>query len=102
MATADQIQALRLLVAEPTTATYSDQTLNDRLDAAQGNQNQVAAGIWREKAAQAAELVDTSEGGSSRKLGDLHEQALGMAAYFSDLDASASVGGSTRVHRLRR
>lgn len=102
MASAAEIARLRLLVAEPDATTYTDEDLSTRLDGVQGNQNQAAASIWREKAAQAAGLVDTSEGGSSRKLGDLHEQALGMSAYFSDLDASTGPTGGTRVHRLRR
>lgn len=82
MATADQIAALRLLIAQPDDAEpYTDAALSARLDA-DTDINLTAYKIWTEKAAASADLVDTSEGGSSRKMGDLHEQALNMARMF--------------------
>lgn len=39
----------------------------------------VARDIWLYKAAKLADLVDVSESGSNRKLGDLYKQALAMA-----------------------
>lgn len=82
MASAEEVAQLRLLIAEGTPEKYDDAQLSDILDNAQGDQNQAAYEIWVQKAASAAELVDVSEGGSSRKMGDIYEQALTMANFF--------------------
>jgi len=103
MATPEEIAALRLLIAEPNTDTYSDDDLNDRLTAGV-NEYAVAQDIWTEKAAAAAALVDISEGGSSRKMGDIYEQALSMASEMgarSTIAASPSSVG-TRIRKLTR
>lgn len=105
MATADDIAALRLLIAEPDQDTYSDEELSNRLDA--GTEYVVAFDIWTEKAASAAGLVDISEGGSSRKLGDVYEQALGMAEAMRQRALSATsppdgTGAGPRIKRLSR
>ena len=106
MATADEIAALRLLVAEPDQETYTDEDLNERLEAGT-SQYTVAFDIWTEKAAAAAGLVDMSEGGSSRKLGDVYEQALGMADAMRERATSATsppdgTGSGIRIKRLTR
>jgi hypothetical protein len=104
MATEAEIAALRLLIAEPTADNYTDTALSDRLDAA--SPDQVAYDIWIEKAARFAQLVDISEGGSSRKQGDLYEQALSMAQVYADRVTTGSappgVAGRTRISRLVR
>lgn len=104
MATADQIAKVRLLTAESTTETYSDVTLGARIDSAVGDLNLVSRDIWEEKAASFAELVNTSEAGSSRSNGQLHQQALAMVAHFSGMmtSASDSAGSRTIVSKLRR
>ena len=104
MATPAEIAALRLLVNEPDNVEpYTDAALGGRLDAASGDGNLVAYQIWTEKAATTADLVDISEAGSSRKMGDLHEQALGMAKHFAGLvSGGGPTEGVTRVVRLRR
>lgn len=100
MATVEQIAALRLLIAEQINAEpYTDTRLGLRIDAA-GDLNTVAAAVWQEKAAKYADLVDISEGGSSRKMGDLHEQALNMVLHFQSMTPAAS--GGTRIRRLSR
>lgn len=82
MATAEQLTELRDYVGEPDQSdgwtdarlgTYADRgpTLLD-----------AAASIWAAKAAQYAKLVNVSESGSSRSLGDLQKNALAMAAYY--------------------
>jgi hypothetical protein len=105
MATAEQIAELRLLIAEPTGDVYTDAILGTMIDARSGDMNGSAYDVWVQKAAAAAELVDISEGGSSRKMGDVYEQALSMARHF----ASATPGGVTpeaprypRLTKLRR
>lgn len=104
MATAEQIASLRLLIAEPDDAEpYTDAALSARLDA-DANATLTAYNIWTEKAAAWAGLADISEGGSSRKQGDLHEQALNMAKYFKGQieDGTPVTGGVTRIRRLKR
>lgn len=105
MATAEEVAALRLLIAEPDSDKYTDQQLSDILDAALTDMNKAAYEIWIQKAASAAELVDISEGGSSRKMGDIYEQALAMAKFFE----GKVPGGTTpeapvypRIHKLAR
>jgi hypothetical protein len=107
MASASDIAALRLLIAEPDETSYTDIALGARLDAAGASQYSVAYDIWLEKAAATAELVDVSEGGSTRKMGDIYEQALGMAETMRIRAISASQpptgsGAGTRVKRLVR
>lgn len=106
MATPEQIAQLRLLIAEPdNTAPYDDASLGLRIDAAQGELPPVAYDIWVEKAAAAAQLVDTSEGGSSRKMGDIHEQSLAMASHFKKEieDGEPQTDGvGVRIRKLRR
>lgn len=107
MATPDDITKLRLLVAEPDDTTYTDAVLVTRLDAAFGNENVVAYEIWTEKAAAAAQLVDVSEGGSSRKMGDIYEQALAMAKTFAERAQSPVTppdgsGTGVRVRQITR
>lgn len=105
MATAIEVQALRLLIAEDTKDTYSDEALATRLDAASGSADTVAYQVWTEKAAATAGLVDISEGGSSRKMGDLYEQAINMAKVFAERAAAESlppVAGSGRTVRARQ
>lgn len=106
MASPEAVSALRLLIAEPNNAEpYTDNALSARLDT-DGDPDLTAYQIWTEKAAAWAALADISEGGSSRKQGDLHEQALAMAKFFRARVESdpPSVGGGTgvRISKLRR
>lgn len=95
MATAEEIAALRLLIAEPSEDSYTDSQLSARLDAIT-NVAELAATIWTEKAGKYASLVDMQEGTSRRSLSQLQEQALAMAARFQE-EAGGSAGGSRRV-----
>jgi hypothetical protein len=91
-----------LLIAEPTEDSYDDATLSTRIDATP-DMNKLAHDIWMEKAAGYASLVDVSEAGSTRRNGQLHAQALAMAARFGNLiTGGAPTGSPTRVHKLRR
>lgn len=105
MATPEEIARLRLLIAERSSEVYTDEDLDTRLATADDDPNKVAYEIWTEKAAAAAELVDISEGGSSRKMGDVYEQALSMARHFGG-QVSGGVEPDapkyTRVSKLRR
>lgn len=105
MATAQQIAALRLLIAEPNNVSpYDDVALGLLLDAGT-NQYYIAADIWDQKAAGAAALVDVSEGGSTRKMGDVYEQYLGMASSMrarSNASNNPPNGLGVRISRLTR
>ena len=107
MATPPEIAALRLLIAEPNNvAPYTDAVLGELIDAGQ-SQYTIAYHIWNQKAAGAAALVDISEGGSSRKMGDVYEQYLSMAermrqAAVSPTDPPTEFGTGITIRRLTR
>jgi hypothetical protein len=104
MAAPEDILELRGFVAEPDdTNGWSDAKLGLYLDEAI-TVNSAAAQVWSVKAADFAGLVDVSESGSSRKLGDLYKNAKEMAGYFRGLDNSdvAVVVDVPVVTRIRR
>lgn len=85
MATPDEIASLRRATGiTQTTDPYTDEQLGVLLDAM--GHNQSAAQLWDEKAATFAAAVDTTESGSTRRMSQLHTQALTMAAKFRELD----------------
>lgn len=106
MATAAEIAAFRLLIDEQEDKLpYTDAALGERMDSATSPQA-LAAVIWTEKAAALAALVDVSESGSSRSLGQLQDKALAMAKVMRDADPTAPGTGvaarGVRMHRLTR
>lgn len=84
MATTTEIEQLKRITngAEG----YSDQALSDMLDTV--TQREAAHQIWQELAASYSTLVNVSESGSSRSLGDLQKNALAMAAQYAPLNLS--------------
>lgn len=103
MATATQIAVVRANVNEPTEDQYTDEQIGEVIDAYDENLDAASAAIWRVKAGRYADLVDVQEGSSRRSLGDLHEQALGMANVFAGQAASGGSGvvGGMRPGRTR-
>jgi hypothetical protein len=103
MATAAEIAAFRLLIDEADDKPpYTDAALGERLDVATSSQS-LASIIWTEKAAAYAALVDVSESGSSRALGQLQDKALAMAKVLRDADPTApGTGTSVRGVRMMR
>lgn len=106
MATAEEIASFRLLIDEDEDRLpYSDEVLGGRLDDATSIEA-LASTIWTEKAAAAAALVNVSESGSSRSLGDLQDKALAMAKYYKGIDPNTPGTGTavrgTRMHKLTR
>lgn len=100
MATADQISRLRVLIDDPagTTQTYDDTALSALIDQAGGDLDVAASEAWQEKAASYSRLVDVTESGSSRKMGDLYKNALQMSKHYSDkVTAAAAPVSSTRA-----
>lgn len=92
------LDSLKLLIGEH---TLSDDKLKVLLEANKNpdgsyNVNAAARDVWLQKAAGYAELVDVTEGSSSRKLSSLYSQALAMAARF---DTPVETGGATGRRR---
>lgn len=103
MATAEQIAELRLMIAEePDSEIYTDAVLAAIIDAAEDDLNKSAYEVWVRKAAASAELVDISEGGSSRKMGDVYEQALTMAKFYGERVAGGVDPDPPRRTRLKK
>lgn len=106
MASIADVRKLRALIAEPDDSSYSDQALATFLEGSSGPES-VAYEIWVEKAAKYAELVNISEAGSSRAMGDLHEQALTMVRHFSPYgpvlpNSPAVLSRQSRTRRIIR
>jgi hypothetical protein len=74
---------------------YTDELLSGMIDDL--GFETAASTIWREKAATYSGLVDTTESGSSRRLSQLQEQALKMAAGLGGDDEVTTTGGSFTV-----
>lgn len=100
MATEQQIADLRVMINEPTQDPYTDEYLGAKIDAADGNLEKVAGGMWREKSARYAELVDIQEGSSKRSLSQLAANAVKLAGYYDDVTGGGS-GSTGRVSRTR-
>ena len=101
MATTEQIALLRVMINEPLNeAPYTDALLGAAIDAAT-TLNAAAASIWESKAASVAHLVDISEGGSSRKNGDIYEQYLAMAKLYTTKDIPGEGAPTARQSMTR-
>lgn len=103
MATAAEIADLRLKIKEPNnTEPYTDEFLSQMIDTytVRGASRE----IWQAKAASVAHLVDVSEGGSSRKMSDIHKNYLAIAKTFEDdtteTNAAALAPRSRRIERV--
>lgn len=83
MATDEDVAAVRRMAAEPGTETYSNDAISALVDA-KGSREAAASAIWSEKASGLATLVNTSESGSSRSLGDLYKNAQSMANFYAN------------------
>lgn len=102
MATAADIARLRLLVGDPSEEEVSDYTLEVTLDAMAGNVNRAASEIWGIRAASFSQLVNTTESGSTRNLGDLYKNAMAMKAHYDSLGVEGVTRGRTRIGRIVR
>lgn len=94
-----ELALLRRLVDEPDESTYTDVELTDRLNAAGGDKNVVAAAVWQEKVVKYSTMVDISEGGSTRRNSQAYDHARDMLAYFQE---QVSAAGSTVIRRIVR
>lgn len=98
MATAQEIMQLRRLIDDTTDPeTYTNEELEALLNQ-YPSADSAAAAVWEEKAASYSTLVNISESGSSRNLGDLHRNALAQAKHFG---AKAAIDAPTSSARSR-
>lgn len=102
MATTEQIYELRTktgLVGDD--AFGADEILGALIDIT-GSTDLAAADIWQRKAATYAELVDTSESGSSRSMSQLHRNALEMFRFYNGRTPTPEPTDGRLVARSRR
>lgn len=76
---------------------YTDAQISAALDAGEDVRS-LTHRIWQEKAATYASLVNVSESGSTRAMGDLYKNALAMSEKFKSEDATV-VGGAVKRTR---
>jgi hypothetical protein len=103
MATEDQVAELRQTTAETDpNGGWDDESLAAVIDSTE-SMNAAAARVWSIKAGRYATLVDVTESGSSRKLGDLRKNAAAMADYYAGLDVpEAAAAAGPVINRIRR
>jgi hypothetical protein len=104
MAAAEDILELRDMLNEPDDSNgWTDEKLGALIDGF-GTLNAAASSGWSTKAARYSELVNVSESGSSRSLGDLFSRAMQMAKYYRDLDdvEDPPVDAGVVIGRIRR
>jgi len=106
-ATPEQITQLRLLIGEPIpTGGSEDDTLFTDLQVrswidSNPDMERAAYDGWRAKAAQFANLVNVTDGASSREFGDLLDNARAMVTMYSR-SSTGPTEGRARVGRIVR
>lgn len=101
MASLEDIALLRANVNEPSNEEpFTDEQLSTYIDAL--GVSGASAAIWRRKAAGVVDLVNVSENGSSRSMGSLYQQYLGMAKEFSAETPSDEAAATSRTRRIER
>lgn len=107
---AQDVLMLRRMTNEPADESdYADNDLQFMLDQTSNRHNRAAARVWREKAAKYADLVNTTEGTSSRQWSKAYEQALAMAKEFDrladeeeDQETPAAGGPTIQMRKIIR
>lgn len=98
MATVEEITQAKSMVPD---TTLSDAEIGAIIDASECL-NQAVGKIWGQLAGVLANLVNISEAGSSRSMGQLSDNALKMAKYYADLGCGAIPGETTSRTRIRQ
>lgn len=75
---------------------FSAEKIDEMITSAGGDLDLAAVSGWQIKAANYADLVDVAEGNSSRKMSDLHKNALAMVKYYRGDDTASGVGTTSR------
>lgn len=84
------VRRLRSMIAESSQDTYPDSLLHAMLLRNDRFLEVTAAEVWREKMSEYAEIVDTSEGGSSRKLSQLYDRAKTQSEYYESISGGGA------------
>lgn len=108
--TAEELSFVRQLINEPDDAKgWTDDRIEELSPASlrgDGTYDMrlLAATLWEAKAAEAVDMVDVSESGSSRSMGQVHAHALKMAErYRAPAADSQNIGaGRTRTRPIVR
>jgi hypothetical protein len=106
MATQDQIEALKLLLGGG--GDINDEQLAYIIDYNLEDMDASAAYAWEIRAAKYHGLVNVSESGSSRSLGDMYKNAIAMAMFYRGkktdgvVDPDDPPAGRTRTGRIVR
>jgi hypothetical protein len=103
MAELVDIQAVRENTDEKDSAIspYADEFISDLIDSL--GIAGASSEIWRKKAGSYAALVNVTEAGASRSLGDLQKKALDMAAAWSaQVPTDTATTGQVRVRKIVR
>ena len=97
----DQLRRMTGLTGDD---SWSDTDLEDILTANGADLRLAAASVYEMLAAQYSKMVNVSESGSSRNLGDLYKNAMAMAAAYRTQPAAASVSAAkrTRIGQIER
>jgi hypothetical protein len=104
MALAD-VRALRQYTNEEAEdSEFTDGQLQDILNSVNGDYNIAAAQVWRIKAGRYADLVNMTEGSSSRQWSNAHKQALEMTTHYEGIssDGGSSGGPVARIRKIVR
>jgi hypothetical protein len=90
MASQDEINQARSLVPD---TTLTDEQIGVIIDASKC-MNEAVGKMWGELAGHYSNLVNISEAGSSRSMGDLSKNALAMASYYAGLGCGDTTGAT--------
>lgn len=105
MATAQELATLRDYINEPDDENgWTEEKLEAYLTT-YGSLYRAAGAAWSVKASGYAELVNVSESGSSRSLGDLFDRARNMSLYYvglADNEDNPIVSTGPVINRIRR
>lgn len=80
---------------------FTNEEISDLLDQSDNDLERAAYEGWRAKAAKLANLVDTTEGNSSKKFSQLHASSLEMVKLYGR-SSGGNTEGRARVGRIRR
>jgi len=90
---------VREKTAEPDdTGGWTDVRIQGVLDMYEEDTDASAGHIWSVKAADSATYVDISENGSSRKMSDVHKNAVSMSNFYRGLAVDVVAATEGRPH----
>lgn len=79
MATEEQIAMFKLIVGNE---LFTEDQLGQVLDEQEGDFDLAAAQVWEIRAGKYHTMVNMTESGSTRNMGDMHKNALSLATYY--------------------